>query len=210
MIRAKSFWMGVAFLFALALWLPQPAAAVCCTAVEDVCSECCPGSSCGCIYGHSTGRCICSGCDGFELESLREFDISKTSQRSCLGAAVDIKELQRRARQLRAVPVFMAETRSVELIPVQEISSRSFSQALASEDPLVSMKLNNLDVNETIRLIAASAGVDMVVPSGLEGTLNGHFPDLPWKEALELVLESSGSDLEVRIAANGLVRLAPR
>jgi hypothetical protein len=128
----------------------------------------------------------------------------------CLASDLDLKAVYNRARQLRAVPVFMAETRGVEFIPEKEITTRTFSQGIRFEGTLLSMRFDNLDPNEAVRLIAASAGVDIVVPSELPGRVSGLFHDLTFRDALQLVAEKSGSDVEVQIDSNGLVRLVPR
>lgn len=182
------------------LALTPEAQAECCTAVEGVCSECCPGDSCGCAYGHETEKCVCSGCDGFETEENSGSDLSSSVliERSVDGAWGT------------RLPVFLAAEGQVVLMDPDAASRRSFDTNLEPVAQSVSMTFRNLPVVEAVKLIATSAGFDVILPTWAEGNVDGQFPDLEWREAFEKVMfEAVGAKGRVEVLPNGLVRFAP-
>lgn len=74
------------------------------------------------------------------------------------------------------------------------MSSNSLEDFLMSNNQFygkkISIETNNLEVKEAIKFIAEESGVNMIMDEGLEGTVSLKLRQVPWDQALVLLLKS--------------------
>jgi hypothetical protein len=110
-------------------------------------------------------------------------------------------------KQLNAVPVYHPADAAIEFVPLAEVGQREFSGRLLPPETLICAHFVDASPGGALRSIAQAIGIDIVVPPGLRGTVNGSFRDLSWSEAMDAVLSASGNKGRVVVSSNGLVRV---
>jgi type II secretory pathway component HofQ len=61
-----------------------------------------------------------------------------------------------------------------------------------SRPPLIRMEFQDADVRTALLVIAAQAGVSIVIPADIQGKVSLSLKDVPWMDALDAVAASSG------------------
>ncbi len=56
----------------------------------------------------------------------------------------------------------------------------------------ISLKFQNIEVRSLLQILAQFAGLNLVVSDGVTGTISLNLKDVPWEEALQIVLMSKG------------------
>ncbi|GGY16556.1 type IV pilus secretin PilQ [Paludibacterium paludis] len=80
-------------------------------------------------------------------------------------------------------------------------------KAAASRADRLSLNFQNIDVRNLLQVIAEFSGMNIVVSDTVTGSVTLRLKDVPWEEALDLVLQSR--DLDQRRMGN-IIRVAPR
>jgi type IV pilus assembly protein PilQ len=71
----------------------------------------------------------------------------------------------------------------------------------------LSMNFQNLDVRAVLQLLAEYSGQNIVVSDSVQGTIALRLKDVPWDQALDLVLDAKGLSMVQR---NNVIWVAPR
>ncbi|MFZ4498205.1 MAG: type IV pilus secretin PilQ [Burkholderiales bacterium] len=90
--------------------------------------------------------------------------------------------------------------------PLRPVPSQAVPSA-ASPTRGISLRFSQADIRAVLEAIADFAGTGIVVAESVSGTVSLHVDDVPWPQALQLVLASG--DLEQR-RIGGLILVAPR
>lgn len=99
-----------------------------------------------------------------------------------------------------------AETAAVEVTPEQEqktedqiaaekiLSSRSLEEYLSGAQEFygspISIEVDDMDLKQALKFIAEESGVNMVIDSGVTGTVSLKLRQVPWDQALVSILKS--------------------
>jgi len=112
-------------------------------------------------------------------------------------------------KQLGAVPVYRGAQETFEFIPRDLVEGFSYSLAVIKE-PL-DIGFTNMDTRNALLRIAQFSRIDIVIPSGLHGTVDADYTGqkLGWEDVLQDVLERTGNKGHVLVAPNGLVWISP-
>jgi len=70
----------------------------------------------------------------------------------------------------------------------------------------ISLDFQNADINDILRLIAEVSGLNIISGPDVKGTVTTRMVDVPWDQALDVVLRINGLDQE---RADNIVRVAP-
>ncbi|MDH3598773.1 MAG: type IV pilus secretin PilQ [Candidatus Tectomicrobia bacterium] len=70
----------------------------------------------------------------------------------------------------------------------------------------ISLDFQNADINDILRLIAEVSGLNIISGPDVKGTVTTRMVDVPWDQALEVVLRINGLDQD---RADNIVRVAP-
>ncbi len=65
--------------------------------------------------------------------------------------------------------------------------------------------IKDIDIRDLLRYIADFAGLNLIVDSSVEGTATYRFKDIPWDQALDIILKDKGLGSELQ---NGVLRVA--
>ncbi len=65
--------------------------------------------------------------------------------------------------------------------------------------------IKDIDIKDLLRYIADFAGLNLIVDSSVEGTATYRFKDIPWDQALDIILKDKGLGSELQ---NGVLRVA--
>nr|KXH70500.1 MAG: hypothetical protein AM324_10000 [Candidatus Thorarchaeota archaeon SMTZ1-83] len=76
----------------------------------------------------------------------------------------------------------------------------------SAEEPLISMDLENANVLTVLRAFSEYAGENIVADQDVKGTVTVRLRRVPWSQALDIVLKSSGL---ARTYEDGIIRVAP-
>ncbi len=76
----------------------------------------------------------------------------------------------------------------------------------STEEPLISMDLENANVLTVLRAFSEYAGENIVADQDVKGTVTVRLRRVPWSQALDIVLKSSGL---ARTYEDGIIRVAP-
>jgi len=74
------------------------------------------------------------------------------------------------------------------------------------EEPLISMDLENANVLTVLRAFSEYAGENIVADQDVKGTVTVRLRRVPWSQALDIILKSSGL---ARTYEDGIIRVAP-
>jgi type IV pilus assembly protein PilQ len=70
----------------------------------------------------------------------------------------------------------------------------------------ISLDFQNADINDILRLIAEVSGLNIIAGPDVKGTVTTRMVDVPWDQALDVVLRINGLDQE---RSDNIVRVAP-
>ena len=70
----------------------------------------------------------------------------------------------------------------------------------------ISLDFQNADINDILRLIAEVSGLNIIAGPEVKGTVTTRMVDVPWDQALDVVLRINGLDQE---RSDNIVRVAP-
>ncbi len=70
----------------------------------------------------------------------------------------------------------------------------------------ISLELENADLLTVLRGLAETAGINIIASKNVKGTVTVHLKDVPWIDALDVILKSVG--FTYRIDPTGIVRIA--
>ncbi len=65
--------------------------------------------------------------------------------------------------------------------------------------------IKDIDIRDLLRYIADFAGLNLIVDSSVQGTATYRFKDIPWDQALDIILKDKGLGSELQ---NGVLRVA--
>ncbi|HET9765311.1 MAG TPA: type IV pilus secretin PilQ [Thermoanaerobaculia bacterium] len=71
----------------------------------------------------------------------------------------------------------------------------------------INFSLRDADIKEVLRTFAKIAGLNMVIQPGVQGPVTVELDQVPWDQALEIILKTN--DLDYRLEGN-VMRIAPR
>jgi type IV pilus assembly protein PilQ len=80
------------------------------------------------------------------------------------------------------------------------------SRASAPQDETISMDFQNADIKTVLRSFAVYSGKNIVAGPEVKGPVNVHLENVPWREALDLVLKANGYGAQEE---NDVIRVAP-
>lgn len=96
---------------------------------------------------------------------------------------------------------------------IQVSPNRSVAEAGASQrqtkfrGKTISLDFQNVDVRTILQIIAKESGMNIVASDSVQGKMTLSLKDVPWDQALDLVLVSRGLDMERK---GRIIRVAPR
>lgn len=70
----------------------------------------------------------------------------------------------------------------------------------------ISLDFQNADINDILRLIAEVSGLNIIAGGDVQGTVTTRMVDVPWDQALDVILKINGLDQE---RAGNIIRVAP-
>ena len=70
----------------------------------------------------------------------------------------------------------------------------------------ISLDFQNADINDILRLIAEVSGLNIIAGPDVKGTITTRMVDVPWDQALDVILKINGLDQE---RDDNIVRIAP-
>ncbi|HEU0005190.1 MAG TPA: secretin N-terminal domain-containing protein, partial [Terriglobia bacterium] len=111
-----------------------------------------------------------------------------------------------------AAPAQPVPTAPVVALPIQAPTSQVITSVPAAQAPkysgeLISLELKDADLKDFFRLIGEISGLNIVLDPDVKGTLTIFLNDVPWDQALDVVLKNNslGKQLDgnvLRIASN--------
>ncbi|MDR3765179.1 MAG: type IV pilus secretin PilQ [Acidobacteriota bacterium] len=141
-----------------------------------------------------------------ETESAREAEITTVSDPSLRAG--------RAAEKMATAPSPMASL-NIPASPIaQQAADNAAAQATAKSkytgEP-ISVNLKDVDLKDFFRLIHEISGLNIVLDPSVRGTVTLVLDDVPWDQALDIVLKNNGLDRELqgnvlRIAATDTLR----
>jgi hypothetical protein len=111
------------------------------------------------------------------------------------------------AGRIDAMPVFLSQSHTVEFVRLDSISSRRFSSAARTSEP-VTATLEGVDIGTALRDIATTAGLDLVLKDTPRRTVDGSFGPGPWNEVMDSILAAAGVPGHAVLHDNGLVEVS--
>jgi len=116
------------------------------------------------------------------------------------------------ARPVAAAPAQPVPTAPVVTLPIQASTSQVITavpaaQATKYSGELISLELKDADLKDFFRLIGEISGLNIVLDPDIKGALTIFLTDVPWDQALDVVLKNNslGKQLDgnvLRIASN--------
>jgi type IV pilus assembly protein PilQ len=85
-----------------------------------------------------------------------------------------------------------AQTIPDALPPVLTASQRPINPASASSDPPISLNFQNIDMKALLQVFADFSGLNVVPTDSVTGPVSVRLNDVPWPQALDIVLQSKG------------------
>jgi type IV pilus assembly protein PilQ len=70
----------------------------------------------------------------------------------------------------------------------------------------ISLDFQNADINDILRLLAEVSGLNIIAGSDVQGTITTHMVDVPWDQALDVILRINGLAQE---REGNIIRVAP-
>ena len=80
--------------------------------------------------------------------------------------------------------------------PAPDAGGTASSKAPAASAGLVSVDFKEADIRQVLRVISLKSGVDIVAGSDVEGLVTIKLTNVPWEEALEIILRTYGFTYE--------------
>ncbi len=97
-----------------------------------------------------------------------------------------------------------------ERLPVARVSADDLAQAAcdtAISTYPISMDFDGVDLKAILRTFSEVAGVNLVIDPSVDGTVNVKLKDVPWNQALAVVLRTNGLAC---VPVGSIVRITPR
>jgi type IV pilus assembly protein PilQ len=76
-----------------------------------------------------------------------------------------------------------------------------------SQPPVVSIEFQDADVRKVINTIATVANVNIVYSEDIQGKVNLRLKDVPWREALEAIVKTTGPGYEIVTQSRNILRV---
>jgi type IV pilus assembly protein PilQ len=92
------------------------------------------------------------------------------------------------------------------LVLLSACVSAGAAQTSAAADKKISLDLHNADLRDVIRLIAETGGVNIVASGEVQGTVTVRLVEVPWEQALDVILKNAGLAQERQ---GNMIRVAP-
>jgi type IV pilus assembly protein PilQ len=103
-----------------------------------------------------------------------------------------------------------AEVASPPLAPQDAASKGSLTigkkEELRYTGEKISLDFQNADINDILRLIAEVSGLNIIAGPDVKGTVTTRMVDVPWDQALDIILKINGLDQE---REENIIRVAP-
>lgn len=100
---------------------------------------------------------------------------------------------------------FVIEVKPVKEDPTKLVQGGSRAQRYAGEK--LSLNFQNIDVRSVLQVIADFTNFNIITSDAVSGTLTLRLKDIPWDQALEIILQAKGLDMR----KNGsVIWIAPR
>lgn len=90
--------------------------------------------------------------------------------------------------------------------PITESTSSGTLEPRQYTGQRISLDFQNADVNDILRLIAEVSGLNIIASGDVQGTVTTRMVDVPWDQALDVVLKINGLDQE---RDGNIIRVAP-
>ncbi len=83
-----------------------------------------------------------------------------------------------------------------EAAPATQAAEPAVPEAAPSQDAMVSVDFKDADVRQVLRIISLKSGVDIVAGPDVEGTVTIKLTNVPWEQALDIILRTYGLTYE--------------
>jgi type IV pilus assembly protein PilQ len=93
---------------------------------------------------------------------------------------------------ISATGLTWAQTIPDALPPVLTASQRPINPASATSDPPISLNFQNIDMKALLQVFADFSGLNVVPTDSVTGPVSVRLNDVPWPQALDIVLQSKG------------------
>ena len=90
--------------------------------------------------------------------------------------------------------------------PVEEAEPGAAGPAAEAAGPRVSLDFRDADLRDVLRVLSEVSGLDFVLQPGVAGRVSLRLSEIPWEQALELVLRSQRL---AHVLENGVLRVGP-
>lgn len=97
---------------------------------------------------------------------------------------------------------------TIQVTPNRDIASAGASQRPASfKGKTISLDFQNVDVRTVLQIIAKESSMNIVASDSVQGKMTLSLKDVPWDQALDLVLTARGLDMRKQ---GNIINIAPR
>lgn len=97
---------------------------------------------------------------------------------------------------------------TIQVTPNRDIASAGVSQRPTSfKGKTISLDFQNVDVRTVLQIIAKESGMNIVASDSVQGKMTLSLKDVPWDQALDLVLTARGLDMRKQ---GNIINIAPR
>ncbi|MBF0109686.1 MAG: type IV pilus secretin PilQ [Magnetococcales bacterium] len=94
----------------------------------------------------------------------------------------------------------------VRVHPVREVATGDKKNEPVHTGKKISMDFKDINIHNALKLIAEVSKLNIIVADSVSGTLSMRLVDVPWDQALDLILAAKGLDKEVQ---GNVIRIAP-
>src|SRR5579862_1914837 len=68
----------------------------------------------------------------------------------------------------------------------------SFTAGHISQEQVISLNFQDIKVRAALQLLAEFSGFNLIVDDKIQGNLSLHLKDIPWQQALDIILHTQG------------------
>jgi len=90
--------------------------------------------------------------------------------------------------------------------PLQSFETKTVERERTYVGEPIDLKVTNADVTDVIRTFAQISGLNIIVQPGVSGAVTAELENVPWDQALEVVLKTNNLDYELE---GNVMRIAP-
>lgn len=96
---------------------------------------------------------------------------------------------------------------SIEIMPNTDVASAGLKNRKSFNGRRISLDFQDVDVRTVLQILAKESGMNIVASDSVQGKITLSLKDVPWDQALDLVMQSR--DLDKRQQGN-IINIAPR